>query len=191
MPLLFASPGQVNALVPAGLAPNASYPLVVVRGTTQSAPVALTVAQVQPGIYTLDLSGSGQAIAGIAGTALWAVPEGALGRPVQSGSEFLVVYCTGLGLVAGPNGETGPADGAAAPSDVLFQTAVTMTATLGGVEAPVVFAGLTPSLAGLYQVNVQVPANSPTGGTVPLVITARDGVSGAVVASNSVTVAVK
>jgi hypothetical protein len=39
MPLLYASATQVNALVPQAFAPNASYPPVMVRVTTQSAPV--------------------------------------------------------------------------------------------------------------------------------------------------------
>ena len=54
MPLLYAGAGQVNAIVPQELAPNATYPLVVVTGTTQSVPVALTVTELQPGIYTTD-----------------------------------------------------------------------------------------------------------------------------------------
>src|SRR6185437_5858888 len=62
MPLSYAASGQVNALIPEGIAPNASYPLVVVRGMAQSVPVSLTVTQLQPGIYTLDSSGSGAGV---------------------------------------------------------------------------------------------------------------------------------
>ena len=61
----------------------------------------------------------------------------------------------------------------------------------GGVDAPVVFAGLTPTLVALYQVNVQVPANAPTGDAVPLVLTVTDPATGTAVASNTVTVAVR
>jgi uncharacterized protein (TIGR03437 family) len=43
-------------------------------------------------------------------------------------------------------------------------------ATIGGVQAPVTFAGLTPSAIGLAQFNVQVPGSLPAGSTVPLVI---------------------
>lgn len=63
MPLLYAGASQVNALVPQGIAPNAPYPLVVVvNGTTQSVPVALTVTELQPGVYTTDFTGAGAGI---------------------------------------------------------------------------------------------------------------------------------
>ena len=36
-----------------------------------------------------------------------------------------------------------------------------MTVTIGNVNAPVAFAGIVE--AGLYQINVTVPSNAPTG----------------------------
>src|SRR6185503_16511341 len=140
IPLLYASPHQVNALVPTGLAPNASYPLVVVQGAAQSNPLSVAVSELQPGIYTQDSSGRGLAVVTDSFTgALISAPNAA---HVQ---EFLTVYCTGLGKVVGPNGESAPADGTAAPEGTLFRTAATVTATIGGVNAPVSFAGLTPT----------------------------------------------
>jgi uncharacterized protein (TIGR03437 family) len=53
------------------------------------------------------------------------------------------------------------------------------------VGAYVSFAGLAPGWVGLYQVNVQVPANAPVGDAVPVALS----VSG--VASNQVTMAVQ
>jgi uncharacterized protein (TIGR03437 family) len=49
----------------------------------------------------------------------------------------------------------------------------------------VTFAGLAPGWVGLYQVNVQVPANAPVGGNVPVALS----VGG--VAANQVTMAVE
>jgi uncharacterized protein (TIGR03437 family) len=185
MPLLYAGPAQVNALVPQSLNPNTAYQLVIARGSTLSVPVPLTVTALQPAIYTENLSGSGQGIVEIAGTALLAAPVSANSRPAMRGSDYVVVFATGLGAVTGPNGQAGPADGAGAPLGTVYQTTSTVTATIGGVNAPVVFAGLTPSLVGLYQVNVAVPAGAPAGGAVPLAI----GVGSA--ASNVVTIAVE
>jgi uncharacterized protein (TIGR03437 family) len=37
------------------------------------------------------------------------------------------------------------------------------TLTLNGNPVPVEFAGLTPQFVGLYQINFQIPANTPDG----------------------------
>ena len=179
LPLSYTSAGQVNALIPQGLNPNAAYSLVVQRGTTQSAPLAVTVVALQPGIYTVNETGTGQGIVQIAGTSLLAAPMGLVQRPVQSGTEFLRIYATGLGTVVGTKGEPAPADGNAASLPTVYKTTATLTATLGGVSVPVTFSGLTPTLVGLYQVNVQVPAGVPVGSAVPLVITATASADGA------------
>ena len=39
LPLSYATPGQVNGLIPQKLNANASFPLVVLRGSTRSVPV--------------------------------------------------------------------------------------------------------------------------------------------------------
>jgi len=186
MPLLYAASGQVNGLVPQGLMPGNSYPLVVTVGTVQSAPVALLVNALQPGIYTVDTSGSG---AGIVTNAVTGQLINA-SNPAHA-SDYLVIYCTGLGALTGPNGQSEPADGAMAPSDVIFRTAATVTATVGGVSAPVLFSGLTPTFAGLYQVNIQIPAGVTSGNAVALAITATDPQTGATAPSNLVMTAVQ
>jgi uncharacterized protein (TIGR03437 family) len=191
LPLSYACPPQVNGLIPQNLNPNASYQLVVVRGSTRSVPVPVTVQQLQPGIYTQDNSGSGQGAIQIAGTTLLAAPAGDGSRPVQSGVEYLTIYGTGFGPVAGPNGEPAPADGAAAQLPTIYRTTNSVSATIGGVAAPVVFSGLTPTLVALYQVNVQVPAGVPTGDAVPVVLTVTNTQDGTVMASNTVTIAVR
>ncbi len=114
------------------------------------------------------------------------------GRVYGRAGDYLTIYCTGLGTVAGPKGEVQPGDGAAAPRDgsVLYMTTGKVTATIGGVPAAAVsFAGLTPGLAGLYQVNVQVPTGVAAGAAVPLVIS--ETASGTTATSNVVGVAVQ
>ncbi|HVW12125.1 MAG TPA: hypothetical protein VHC90_26280 [Bryobacteraceae bacterium] len=171
----------MNGNLPQGLSP-----LIVRNGTSASAPVTLTVTPLQPGIYTVNTSGSGP---GIVTNALTGALNDA-NHPAQA-SDFLVIYMTGLGEVVGPNGEAGPADGAAAPSDKVFHTVATVTATIGGLPTPVLFSGLTPTFAGLYQVNVQLPAGVTPGSAVPVVLTATNPTTGATAQSNTVTIQVQ
>src|SRR5439155_2575580 len=60
LPLSFASPGQVNGLIPQGLVVNTDHQLVVQRGDTVSTPVQVTVTDLQPGIFTQAQTGDGQ-----------------------------------------------------------------------------------------------------------------------------------
>jgi uncharacterized protein (TIGR03437 family) len=87
----YASGRQVNALVPEGLAPNTTCPLVVVRGTAQSVPVPLAVTRVKPDISTVDTSGSG---AGVVTNAI-SVQLIAASNPAHP-EDYLTFYGTGL-----------------------------------------------------------------------------------------------
>ena len=55
------------------------------------------------------------------------------------------------------------ATGAASPGTNLATPLVMPTLTLGGENVPILFAGLTPGLVGLYQVNFQVPSDAANG----------------------------
>jgi uncharacterized protein (TIGR03437 family) len=191
LPLIYAGAGQINALIPQKLNYNAAYQLVIQRGSTLSMPLPLLVAEYQPGIYTLDLSGAGQGLVEIGGTSLLAAPAANGSRPVQSGSEYIEIFATGLGPVIGTNGEAPPADGSAAPLGAIFQTTGIVSATIAGTSVPVLFSGITPSFVALYQVNVQVPAGVPTGDAVRLILTVTDPATGQSVQSNIVTLAVQ
>ena len=191
LPLAYVSPTQVNGLIPCNLSPNASYQLLVQRGSTQSVPTPVTVVELQPGIYSEDLSGSGQGAIQIAGSTLLAAPVGQGSRPAQRGTDYLAIYGTGLGPVRGSDGEPQPPDGAAAAPPTVYQTTNEVSVTVGGVDAPVVFSGLTPTLAGLYQVNALVPPGAPSGDAIPVIVSVKDPQSGMVVQSNTVTIAVK
>jgi uncharacterized protein (TIGR03437 family) len=70
--------------------------------------------------------------------------------------------------------------GVAAPLTVLSKTVNPVTATVGGVNAPVAFAGVTPGGTGLYQVNLTVPAGLPDNDATPLIL-AAGGQSGSAV----------
>jgi uncharacterized protein (TIGR03437 family) len=111
-------------------------------------------------------------------------------NPAHAG-DYLVIYCTGLGPVVGPNGEAEPGDGAQVPLTPTFHTMANVTVAIGGVDVPASFAGLTATLAGLYQVNVQVPAGVAAGSAVPLTISAAGSAGTVTTTSNVVTIVVQ
>jgi len=73
-------------------------------------------------------------------------------------SEYIVIYSSGLGATDIP-----VASGAASPSNPPANVADPPVLTLNGNSINILFAGLTPGLVGLYQVNFQVPATLAAG----------------------------
>ena len=182
LPLDYVGPAQVNALLPYSLTPNSTVSLAVQRSGTVSVPIAVTIADLGPAIFALNGAGTGQGAVTIASSGVLAAPPGAFpgSQPVARG-DFLAIYCTGLGAV-----NNTPADGAPAPSTPpLATTLATPAVSIGGMPATVTYSGLAPGLVGLYQVNVQVPNNAPTGDAVSLTISVGS------LTSNTVTVAVQ
>ena len=182
LPLQFAgSPsgtyGQINAIVPYNVALNSTEQIVVeLNGSAYSMPETVSLAVAQPTVFTLNQSGTG------AGAILTVKPNGAeaVNSPSAPASfgDALEVFCTGLGAVSPPLQA-----GTAASLTQLSYTVDTVTATIGGQGAQVIFAGLAPGYVG-YQVNVLVPSGV-TGAALPLVLT-EDGIS-----SPPVTVAIQ
>jgi uncharacterized protein (TIGR03437 family) len=72
--------------------------------------------------------------------------------------DYLTIYCNGLGPVSNR-----PATGEPSPLLPLAETLLTPVVKIGGVPARVTYSGLTPTLIGLYQVNVQAPGDAPIG----------------------------
>jgi uncharacterized protein (TIGR03437 family) len=82
-----------------------------------------------------------------------------------AGGSALAIYATGLGQVNPPS-----RDGDAAPSAPLATCLETATVSLGGQDAPVTFCGLAPGMAGVFQVNVEVPRGIAAGTRTELTI---------------------
>ena len=80
-----------------------------------------------------------------------------------------------------PPANTGDKAGA-----VLRKVTTPVSVLIGGVQAQVLFAGMSPDFVGVNQVNVIVPASAPTGSAVPLQI-----VQAGATTSNQVIIAVR
>jgi uncharacterized protein (TIGR03437 family) len=148
-PLFYAAPGQINVQVPFELAPGNRYQVQVNNGGSLSTPDSIQVAPVSPGMAVL----SGVIIA-------QRYPDNSLiteASPAKPG-DYLTIYLVGLGATDQP-----VATGAAAPGNTLVHPLAVPTLTLNGNPVPVAFAGLTPLFVGLYQMNFQIPANTPNG----------------------------
>jgi uncharacterized protein (TIGR03437 family) len=184
-PIFFASPGQINIQVPWELTGSETMLQDIVRGQASNF-VTVPLAPFSPGIFTMNGTGAGQGAIVIVGTGgAVAAPVGAFSqlpsRPVRRG-ESLAIFANGLGPVSNR-----PATGEAALAEPLSETETTPAVTIGGVSQTVTFSGLSPDAVGLYQVNVDVAAETPSGGQVTLKLTiGEEGKE-----SNTVTVAVE
>ena len=148
-PLLYVSPGQINLQVPFDVS-GTEAEIVVSTPAGLSLPVKVPVVDIQPGIFFDPATGLGAILLNSNGAST-AV------QPARVG-DFLQIYATGLGPVS-----PAAVAGFPAPSTPLVRTATGLQVTIAGLPAPVVFAGLAPGFAGLYQVNVQVPEGVPPG----------------------------
>ncbi len=155
-PVIYASWGQTSVVVPYAVAGKRSTEVVVEYKDRRSAPVTLTVVDSAPGIFTAANSGSGQGA-----ILLEDYSVNGPGNPVARGRAAMVFMTVG--------GESGQ-DGVLATG--IAQHPLPVSATIGGQNAPVIYAGPSPGLIwGLTQVNVVVPDTAPVGTAVPLVIT--------------------
>jgi uncharacterized protein (TIGR03437 family) len=67
--------------------------------------------------------------------------------------------------------------GSPAPPSPLSLVIDPVTLTIGGVKVPVFFAGPTPGLTGLYQVNATIPPGLASSPQAPLVLSQGGRVS--------------
>jgi uncharacterized protein (TIGR03437 family) len=141
---------QVNFQVPFDLTPAETTPVVVTRNGIASLAVNVPLLVYQPGIFTTN----GQdAIAVFNDTNTLVTAD----KPAAAG-DLLYFYAAGLGPV-----HNTPTTGAATPARPFADTTEQPAVTLNGQLCEFFYAGLAPNFAGIYQVNVRVPADLAPG----------------------------
>jgi uncharacterized protein (TIGR03437 family) len=156
-PLTYVSAAQVNAIVPYEVAGLLNLSLVVKSRTLSSTAYPLTLANTAPGLFTLNSSGKGPAaIVNQDGTI------NSPNNPAPKGS-YVSLYATGEGKTA-PLGVTGGITAISAVPPLTPQPLLPVSAMIDGHPASMSFFGEVPgAVAGLMQVNVQVPVNARSG----------------------------
>ena len=170
-PVLYASDTQVAAVVPYTLSGITAQVTVTYQGQA-SAAFAVPVAPSAPSLFTLNQTGAGQAAAinAVDGTVNTAA------NPVRVGG-YVSLFATGEGQTS-PAGVDGRLGGPTPTRPVL-----SVSVMVGGIPAMIQYQGsVQGQVAGLMQVNVQIPAGVQPGGYVPVVLQVGDAstTSGAV-----------
>jgi uncharacterized protein (TIGR03437 family) len=158
IPLVFASPGQINAQLPYSTGAG-DRELTVTTAAGVSLVERFQVEDAAPGVFVA--TGTRQAIA--------LNQDGGVNSPEnpESRGRVLTVFLTGIGATS-PAAETGQS----APFDRLLHAVAQPVVTVGGVEARVLFFGLTPGFAGLAQANIEIPTATAAGPAIALSIRA-------------------
>ena len=167
-PIYYVSATQIAVVVPYGVASNMTglANIQVTSNNVKSNVVQMYLTDSAPGAFSQNASGIGFAAAVHATT-------GALinsANPAQPG-EYISLFLTGLGPVSptitdGGLGPSNPLSFADLYSAGNLQVLFNDYGNNGSVgnAGTIQFAGLAPSLAGLYQINVQVPTSGLVSG---------------------------
>lgn len=160
-PLFFVYGGQINLQVPFEVAGKTSTQMTVNYLGSASAPITVPVVASQPAFWTV---GSSSAV--YVGNADDSLNTAA--NPAARGSS-ITVYGTGVGAL-GYAVTTG--EGAPVPPSF---SANGFTCMIGGANAPIAFAGWTPTAVALAQWNVTIPSTLTATGALPIVCSNATG----------------
>jgi uncharacterized protein (TIGR03437 family) len=167
-PLFFVSPGQINFLIPPGVAPgNGTISFTNMNGAASSGPVEIV--NVAPGLFTVDSGAS-------------AIPAAFALRVKANGSQFFesIVRLDSQNQFVPVPIDLGPELGNA--SDRVFlvvfgtgfrfrSSLASASAIIGGAAAQVVFAGPQIEFPGLDQSNILLPRSLIGRGEMNFVFT--------------------
>jgi len=172
-PLLYASAGQINAVVPFGLAGKSTTLMRVSAPGGAAFTATLPVSTAAPAMFAIGASGQGAILNGD-------LSANSPAHPAARGS-WISIYATGAGLLS-----PSLADGTIVSAANLPLSIAPISVAIGGQAATVGYQGGAPGfVAGVMQINALVPAGVTPGSAVPVTI----GVGGTA-GLNTVTVAV-
>jgi uncharacterized protein (TIGR03437 family) len=184
-------PTQLNVQVPVEVAGNTSATVVVTVNGQSSDPASASLAPLAPGLFSVDMSGSGQGEilnnndAGLGVTSLAAPWYGAPNAHTAQVGDDIRIHATGLGAM-NPPVATG-ARPTARPT-----TATPPDVTIGGIPATVVSSGEASCCVGLNEIDVMVPpgVNSTGASTAanPVVLTIGGQTSNTVTIATGITI---
>ena len=168
VPLVYASATRVDFVCPATIAGGELEVSAQIEGAASNAIYANQQATL--GLYSVDGSGHGQGRVTFSGTSLLPTPRSYLnnGQPAEPG-DTISILSTGAGLGGNPS---------------------LLGVSIGGVSATVNHVQAMPGMAGIYRIDVTVPAAAAPGDAVPVVVQVAES-SGATITSNTVTIAIE
>ena len=178
-PLWFVSPGQLNFYISEGTATGAAT--VTVSNQTQVvAAGTLQIEAVAPGLFTMNANGQGVAAAVV----VWARPDSSQTWGYVFAPPCIPGSCVPTPLDLGP--ETDRMYLQLYGTGIRGRSSLSaVSARIGGVDAPVEYAGPVAGLTGLDQVNLRVPRSLAGRGEVDIILTV-DGKT-----ANTVKVAIR
>jgi len=158
-PMIYTWDKQVAAVVPYTISGSTAQVTVVYQGQT-SAAVSVPIASSAPGIFTLDSTGKGQAAA--------INQDGFTSNTAASPAKVTDV----ISLYATGEGQTTPGGVDGEPASVpLPHPNLPVSVTIGGQTVQPQYAGGAPGeVAGVIQINVEIPTGIQTGNAVPVVV---------------------
>lgn len=162
-PMVYAIDGQLSAIVPYAVAGKETTSVEVEYAGVRSAPASLRVVSAAPAVFTVAASGRGQAAV--------LNQDFSVNGPANAAtrSSVIQIFATGEGQTS-PLGVDGKLAAVPLPVPLL-----PVRVFIGGVEARVTYAGGAPGLvAGLIQINAEVPGSLQPGPETPLVIRVGD-----------------
>ncbi len=158
-PIYYVSPTQIAAIVPYAAY---QFPLATIQvnnNGTLSNKITEYVYLTTPGVFTYPVPNGISDAAAVrydsSGNPLGIVTETNRAEP----GDTVAIFLTGLGTVFPPL----TADGQPGASSTLNTTVQTIAADLNGTAATVTSASLAPGYAGLYQLNITIPAGLTAG----------------------------